>query len=82
MKLILKYVVVTCPDVTASSIYITAVWDDAEVKLHYLVTMGHEQAMHMLPAWMVAFKTLKNQEQTQLVSSADAASPLPYSDSA
>lgn len=77
LKLILKWVTVKCPDVIASSISTTAIWDDVGVKLYDLATIGHKLAMGMVPSGRVIFETLKKPEQSQAVFSVDTTSPLP-----
>lgn len=77
LKLILKWVAVKHPNVTAFSIFTLAVWDDVGVKVFDLATMGYEPAVRMLPTWRIIFETLKKQEQPQAVSSAGTAGPHP-----
>lgn len=79
LKFILKWGAVKCPNITASSILTTAVWDDVGMKLYDLATTGHEPAMHMFLSWRVIFETLKKQEQCRAVPFAYTTGPLPHS---
>lgn len=65
------------PDTTPSSIFTLHYWDKVGVKLDDLAAMGHKQAERVLLAWRVIFEAFTKEEQSQGVSSAGAASPLP-----
>ncbi|XP_064914236.1 endogenous retrovirus group K member 8 Gag polyprotein-like isoform X3 [Columba livia] len=65
LKLILKWVQVKIPTVTASSIFTRELWDDVRVKLWDAATSGNEEAQRMLPRWRKIFETVKAQEQSQ-----------------
>lgn len=77
LKLILKWVQVKIPAVTASSIFTRELWDDVGVKLWDAATSGDEEAQYMLPSWRKIFETIKAQEQNQRGSEEGAQSPPP-----
>lgn len=62
LKVMLKWVQVKIPTVTASSIFTTDLWDDVGVKLWDAATTGNAEAQRMLPWWRTIFETLKAQE--------------------
>jgi len=63
LKLILKWVQVKMPTVTASTIFTRELWDDVGVKLWDAATTGNTEAQRMLPWWRSVFETLKAQEK-------------------
>ena len=71
LKMMLKWVQVKVPDVTASSIFTRELWDDVGVKLWDTATRGNVEAQRMLPWWRTIFETLKAQESRSVDSDKD-----------
>ncbi|XP_074424746.1 endogenous retrovirus group K member 7 Gag polyprotein-like [Larus michahellis] len=63
LKIMLKWVQMKIPTVTASSIFTRELWDNVGVKLWDLATSGNAEAQRLLPWWRNIFEAIKAQKK-------------------